>query len=447
MSEALDLNKLVEELECNGIVFTQKTEKDSSGIVTCSLSFSVIDPRCDPFIIGGDLKKIEFKITKQKSGVDGKDLIKVSIGGIEINENDHPGLAKSLIQKMKESSIKRRNEGMGNVLASACIVTEQTQPSFSSRIGYEKVFEEYVFYKVKELKKIRNKLPPTVQLEIDDHSLSSTFGLRLSFIVSKEDIDWKQLKEEGCRYVEQYNKINEEDTLKKDISNAVRSAKLSDPPKSIATIMVSCRYSSSGTSDNGHTICIAVNTDKFDNNGKLLEDSQGNPMRLMPEDCAIIDSSRAIIDYDIYHTKRDYGIKEIYSQLNQLIDVSNIREYSLYPKSIQVDPKCSDYARRAYQKLSSEHYTDIADLKSRSFEFANSIHESFQRDYERVFRGEGSIPIDIKDELSNKKPKEQVFVESVMQQSPLNFSNAQRLAEKHVGTGQKDQKSKSCLLI
>ena len=101
----------------------------------------------------------------------------------------------------------------------------------------------------------------------------------------------------------------------------------------------------------------------------------------------------------------------------------------MYPKSIQVGPKCSDYARRAYQKLSSEHYTDIADLKSRSFEFANSIHESFQRDYERVFRGEGSIPIDIKDELSNKKPKEQVFVESVMQQSPLNFSNAQRLAD------------------
>ena len=101
---------------------------------------------------------------------------------------------------------------------------------------------------------------------------------------------------------------------------------------------------------------IAVNTDKFDNNGELLKDSKDNPIKLTQNDCTIIDSSRAIIDTIHENPRHDNGIIEISSQLNQLIDTGNIEAYSLYPKSIQVGPKCSDYARRAYQKISSGNY-------------------------------------------------------------------------------------------
>ncbi len=259
-----------------------------------------------------------------------------------LNINLDSELGKNIVFKMRDDVLRNYSKRMGHLLAEVCIRAElgTNTPIFYSRIGCETRDGHYI----------------------------------------------------RC-----------DSNLSQDISNAVRSAKLSDPSKSIATIMVSCRYSNSGISDDGHTICIAVNTNKFkfDENGKLSNDT-----KLTPEDCAIIDSSRAIIDYDMYHTQRDYGIREIYSQLNQLIDVSSIKTYSLYLKSIQVGPKCSDYARRAYQELSSGHYTDIADLKNRSFEFANSIHESVQRDYERVFKGENNIPGHIKNELNDKAPKE-----------------------------------------
>ena len=306
---------------------------------------------------------------------------------------------------MKEGSFRNTEKGMGNVLASACIITEKTQASFSSRIGCEEVSEEFVFYKVNELKKIKNKLPNEMQLDIDSSEPNSPLGLPSSFITSREDIDWKQLKEVKREYRKSYKKISKEDTLKKDISNAVKEAK--QKGRRIATVLVSCRYSSTGTNDNGHTICIAVNTDKFDNNGELLKDSKGNPIKLTQNDCTIIDSSRAIIDTINENPRHDNGIIEISSQLNQLIDTGNIETYSLYPKSIQVGPKCSDYARRAYQKISSGNYKNIKDLRNKSFEFASSIHNDIKNDYERIL--DKDIPINIRNELRNKKPIEKDY--------------------------------------
>ena len=405
MNEDLNLEKLVDNLDESDIAFYQKTERDSSGTITCSLSFSVTDPRCDPFVIDKDSKEIEFKIIKQKSDENGADILKISIGGIEINKDNNPGLAEKLIQKMKEGSFKNTEEGMGNVLASACIITEQTQPSFSSRIGYEEVFEKYIFYKIDELKKIKNKLSNEMQLDIDSSEPNSPLGLPSSFITSREDIDWKQLKEVKREYRKSYKKISKEDTLKKDISNAVKEAK--QKGRRIATVLVSCRYSSTGTNDNGNTICIAVNTDKFDNNGELLKDSKGNPIKLTQNDCTIIDSSRAIIDTIHENPRHDNGIIEISSQLNQLIDTGNIEAYSLYPKSIQVGPKCSDYARRAYQKISSGNYENIKDLRNKSFKFASSIHNDIKNDYERIL--DKDIPINIRNELNNKKPKKEDY--------------------------------------
>lgn len=306
---------------------------------------------------------------------------------------------------MKEGSFRNTEKGMGNVLASACIITEQTQPSFSSRIGYEEVFEKYIFYKIDELKKIKNKLPNETQLDIDSSEPNSPLGLPSSLITSREDIDWKQLKEVKREYRKSYKKISKEDTLKKDISSAVKEAK--QKGRRIATVLVSCRYSSTGTNDNGHTICIAVNTDKFDNNGELLKDSKGNPIKLTQNDCTIIDSSRAIIDTIHENPRHDNGIIEISSQLNQLINTCNIEAYSLYPKSIQVGPKCSDYARRAYQKISSENYENIKDLRNKSFKFASSIHNDIKNDYERIL--DKDIPINIRNELRNKKPIEKDY--------------------------------------
>ena len=74
---------------------------------------------------------------------------------------------------MKEGSFRNTEKGMGNVLASACIITEQTQASFSSRIGCEEVLEKYIFYKINELVKIKNKLPNETQLDIDSSELNS----------------------------------------------------------------------------------------------------------------------------------------------------------------------------------------------------------------------------------------------------------------------------------
>ena len=216
----------------------------------------------------------------------------------------------------------------------------------------------------------------------------------------------KQLKEVKREYRKSYKKISKEDTLKKDISNAVKEAK--QKGRRIATVLVSCRYSSTGTNDNGYTICIAVNTDKFDNNGELLKDSKGNPIKLTQNDCTIIDSSRAIIDTIHENPRHDNGIIEISSQLNQLIDTGNIEAYSLYPKSIQAGPKCSDYARRAYQKISSGNYENIKDLRNKSFKFASSIHNDIKSDYERIL-GENIYSSGIGNELNNKKPKKEDY--------------------------------------
>ena len=152
---------------------------------------------------------------------------------------------------------------------------------------------------------------------------------------------------------------------------------------------------------------ITVNTDKFDNNGELLKDSKDNPIKLTQNDCTIIDSSRAIIDTIHENPRHDNGIIEISSQLNQLIDTGNIEAYSLYPKSIQAGPKCSDYARRAYQKISSGNYENIKDLRNKSFKFASSIHNDIKNDYERIL--DKDIPINIRNELRNKKPIEKDY--------------------------------------
>ena len=405
MNEDLNLEELVDNLDCSDVTFDQETKRENNGTITCSLSFSVTDPRCDPFVIDKNSKEIEFKIIKQKSDENGADILKISIGGIEINKDNNPGLAEKLIQKMKEGSFKNTEEGMGNVLASACIITEKTQVSFSSRIGCEEVLEKYIFYKINELVKIKNKLPNETQLDIDSSEPNSPLGLPSSLIKSREDIDWKQLKEVKREYIKCYEKINEKDTLKKDISNAVKEAK--QKGRRIAAVLVSCRYSSTGTNDNGHTICIAVNTDKFDNNGGLLKDSKGNPIKLTQNDCTIIDSSRAIIDTIHENPRHDNGIIEISSQLNQLIDTGNIEAYSLYPVSIQVGSKCSDYARRAYQKISSGNYENIKDLRNKSFKFASSIHNDIKNDYERIL--DKDIPINIRNELRNKKPIEKDY--------------------------------------
>ena len=252
-------------------------------------------------------------------------------------------LGKNIIFRMRDDIFKKHDKGMGHLLAEACIKAESSLPIFYSRIGYETVEN--------------NK----------------------------------------------YRKCGS--NLYQDISNAVKEAK--HKGRKIATVMVSCRYSSAGTSDDGHTICIAVNTDKFDDNGELLKDDKGNPIKLTPNDCTIIDSSRAIIDTIHENPRHDNGIIEISSQLNQFIDIGNIEAYSLYPKSIQVGPKCSDYARRAYQKISSGDYKNIKDLRNKSFKFASSIHNDIKSDYERILGK--NIPRNIKEELNNKVPKKEDY--------------------------------------
>ena len=274
------------------------------------------------------------------------EFIKPSEGFFEkpevLNIDLNTELGKNIIFRMRDDIFKKHNEGMGHLLAEACIKIESNVPIFYSRIGYETVENKY----------------------------------------------------QKCK-----------SNLYQDISNAVKEAK--QKGRRIATVLVSCRYSSTGTNDNGHTICIAVNTDKFDNNGELLKDSKGNPIKLTQNDCTIIDSSRAIIDTIHENPRHDNGIIEISSKLNQLIDTGNIEAYSLYPVSIQVGPKCSDYTRRAYQKISSGNYENIKDLRNKSFEFASSIHNDIKNDYERIL--DKDIPINIRNELNNKKPKKEDY--------------------------------------
>ena len=267
-----------------------------------SARFCLENNECEYFLQLSSIKSetdssynIKLEFIKPSEGV----FEKPEVLNIDLNTE----LGKNIIFRMRDDIFKKHNEGMGHLLAEACIKIESNVPIFYSRIGYETVENKY----------------------------------------------------QKCK-----------SNLYQDISSAVKEAK--QKGRRIATVLVSCRYSSTGTNDNGHTICIAVNTDKFDNNGELLKDSKGNPIKLTQNDCTIIDSSRAIIDTIHENPRHDNGIIEISSQLNQLIDTGNIEAYSLYPKSIQAGPKCSDYARRAYQKISSQNVLIMQDVLIKKYQ-------------------------------------------------------------------------------
>ena len=115
--------------------------KESIGLNSKDLSPNILNNYYYPFIVGVFNEKtdssynIKLEFIKPSEGV----FEKPEVLNIDLNTE----LGKNIIFRMRDDIFKKHNEGMGHLLAEACIKIESNVPIFYSRIGYETVENKY----------------------------------------------------------------------------------------------------------------------------------------------------------------------------------------------------------------------------------------------------------------------------------------------------------------
>ena len=107
-----------------------------------SARFCLENNECEYFLQLSSIKSetdssynIKLEFIKPSEGV----FEKPEVLNIDLNTE----LGKNIIFRMRDDIFKKHNEGMGHLLAEACIKIESNVPIFYSRIGYETVENKY----------------------------------------------------------------------------------------------------------------------------------------------------------------------------------------------------------------------------------------------------------------------------------------------------------------
>lgn len=162
-------------------------------------------------------------------------------------------------------------------------------------------------------------------------------------------------------------------TFKEDLAGAVKKAK--EDGKLTAHILVSCRGHEDGNTETvAHTVCLSVNTERFNENGKL---NQGE--KLQPSDYLITDSSG--VTFNWFKDKKQPEFQDIRDMMN--LSLVQSQTYTFNYNSIQIGDRCSEFAGCAYQVLSRDEYSNLSlsDLIKKKKELACDIACKVEHNY------------------------------------------------------------------